>query len=472
MTLTRRLAHDLRVVLRRALNLSRRGIEPPLHLATGPEGLWVRAGNRDAAVEYHQTGTYAPEESIVPLALLADCEGRSEEPVRIEILGDGRVLAGWQDGAVPRRGQYGVPSTTQDQEVPALSERFASNPPELLSALAEATRTTDPDSARFALGCLELRGNAGEVAATDGRQILLHAGFAFPWGGPILVPGSAVFACRELPQDQPVLVGKMDEWFVLRIRQWTLWRRINRDGRFPKIEDHLPPAEQATARLELAPADVDFLAKSLPRLPGDAEANLPVTVDLNGQVLIRGTAAGQPQPTELVLSQSRLSGEPIRLNTNRRYLARTLELGFREVHLFGPSAPVLCQGDGRRFVWALLDAESAIGPSPEAIRIASPAADSQPLVRHIPKRVKKKMSRSTSVPASRNNGASQKPPTEVAPAEGSTSALGQAIALRDSLRAAAGKAGSLVQALKQEKRQAKLLKSTLASLRQIQTLEV
>ena len=44
----------------------------------------------------------APADLTVPLRLLADCEGRKAEPVRIESCAAGLVSAHWQDGPVPQ----------------------------------------------------------------------------------------------------------------------------------------------------------------------------------------------------------------------------------------------------------------------------------------------------------------------------------------------------------------------------------
>ncbi len=75
-----------------------------------------------------------------------------------------------------------------------------------------------------------------------------------------------------------------------------------------------------------------------------------------------------------MLSNSQLNGMPIRLNSNRQYLARAIRLGFREVHLNSADAPVVCQDDQRRYGWALLDKEGVIKPSDSAIVTTSPVS--------------------------------------------------------------------------------------------------
>ena len=80
-----------------------------------------------------------------------------------------------------------------------------------------------------------------------------------------------------------------------------------------------------------------------------------MTVDLNGQVVARARGEGQPRATELVLSNSRLEGDPIVFNTNRRYLDQAAKLGFRDVHLFGNNVPALCRDGNRQYARALLE---------------------------------------------------------------------------------------------------------------------
>ena len=55
---------------------------------------------------------------------------------------------------------------------------------------------------------------------------------------------------------------------------------------------------------------------------------------------------------------------------------------------------------------------------------------------------------------------------------GNTSLIEQAETLRDSLQESLSQSRELIAALKRQKKQSRLMKSTLASLRQLQTVEV
>ena len=187
-------------------------------------------------------------------------------------------------------------------------------------ALADATDTTDPESSRYALGCVCLRGESKSIAATDGRQLLVQRGCEFPWSGDRLIPASPVFRSRELAANGPVTIGATDQHVAIGSDSWTVWLPINKDGRFPKIDDNIRADSTAKSRLSLALADAEFLPPRLDSLPADHDFNSPITLDLNGHVTVRAWAEEQPRPLELLLSNSSTSGEPVSICMNRQYL--------------------------------------------------------------------------------------------------------------------------------------------------------
>jgi hypothetical protein len=371
LTITRRLALHVRSVLRRIFPT--RAHRPNVSIIGSAEGLRVRAAHGGVAVEYREARRKGPAETLwLPHKLLADCEGRHDDPVQLEALGPAQVVARWQDRGVPQMVQYESDSPSNPDDFPDPPESFAENPPFLLRAISDASDTTDPGSLRYALGHLLADGTRGTLTATDGRQLLVQSGFTFPWTEKLLIPATRAFTSPELSAGQPVLIGRSGDWAVVRTGNWTIWLAILKDGRYPETSHHLPNSFAATSHCRIPASDRAFLAQALPRLPGEEELNWPVTLELNGTVAVRGKAPGQSQPTELVLTNSTWDGEPVRINTNRRYLARAAQLGFQEIHLFGPKPPVCCQDDHRQYVWVVLDPESAIRPHPEAIRVESP----------------------------------------------------------------------------------------------------
>ncbi len=472
-TLTRSLARQVRAVFRRALGVTSRRFSCSVNLETGPEGLRIWAKTSDVAVQYHVVGALSPERITPPFQFLADCEGRKEEPVQLETQGENRATAQWRDGSVPQIVQYDQAAPEKDQLLPGLSETLAQNDRRLLRALHDASETADADAVRFATNHLRLRGKDGSIAATDGRQLLVQTGFTFLWENDVLIPRSAVFGCGDLPQDAPVAVGQRDDWVAFVIGPWTVWLAVNKTGRFPHLDHHVPRSADATARCRLSASDVQFLVESLPKLPCDDQYNLPVTLDLNGSVAVRAKGDGQARPTELVLSDSTWSGAPIRINSNRRFLARAMRMGFEELCIFTPQSPILCRGQERSYVWAVLAPDSALAPTDDAIRIVSTRTDAKP------RTTSSQQERKTrAMPRSRNgtNGtAAAAQATEAAAAttngNENTGLLEQARSLHEGLRGLLAKTGQLMLAVKQQEKRRRALQSTLASLRQLQTIE-
>ena len=236
---------------------------------------------------------------------------------------------------------------------------------------------------------------------------------------------------------------------------------------------NLPQQETTVTRLRIADADRKFLLQSLRRLPCDDELYRPVTVDLNGTVAVRAANEDQPQPTEILLRNSQREGEPTRINMNRAYLAKAIEMGFEELQISDPQAPIFCCDENRKYMWAPLDPESAVKPHEDATRIESPVQPPGQTPQRRRRRTKPTMTRSTRQenPGSAGNG---RPATTAGQTqrESTAGALEQATALRSALRDAVNKTSELIRTLKREQKQSKLVRSTLASLKQIQTVDV
>jgi hypothetical protein len=443
--ISRALIRQLRTVFQRAIGRATRAHAGPLvFFHAGPDGLDIRATGPDTSIEYHLVGNFEPVLFAVPLSVLAECEGRKGDPVRIE-LSTGKLHIQWQDGGVPRSKEHVIGKLPAENFPPA-PDTMSDVEPGILKALHDATEVSDPESSRYALSCLQLSGSSGKIAATDGRHLLVQSGFSFPWTEDVLVPASNVFGSRELPADQPVRLGRTEKHVTLSIGPWTIYLTINKDGRFPKLDDVIPPVTTAIARLALSPYDGEFLIDTVQRLPHDDALNNPVTLDLNGRVIIRARAEGESQPTEVILSNSSLTGDPIRINTNRQYLVRAAKLGFGEVYLFGKDKAVLANDVRRQYLWMLLATNRSSIPrnrikEPKVTQPNSAAAETMA---------------TTTKPTQLANLATIKSPVE------------QAIALRDALHEAARQANELAHSLKRQRRQNRLVETTLESLKQLQ----
>jgi hypothetical protein len=334
---------------------------------------------------------------------------------------------------VPQVVEYETPDAATQPAFPPLPDSFVGNAAALIGALDEAVHTTATDATRYAMHRLLLRGQSGEVAATDGKQLLVHGGFHFGWDSDVLVTAVPIFGGKELGPDQPVEVGRTDEQVVLRIGAWTFWLRIDADGRFPSLDGVVPKPQEAGSYCRIAPADATFLRTALPRLPGREDDDQPLTVDLNGQVCMRAHASGQSRTTEVVLARSECTGQTARLCLDRTHLARALRLGLVDFYVVKPTSPVLFRDDRRQYVVMPLSPKGALAPTADALRIES-AVDQPPLRIPEPERIDTPMATPSS------NGHEN------------------------------GRAGRLLTALQRHRRQSRLVASTLQSLRQLQQI--
>lgn len=324
---------------------------------------------------------------------------------------------------------------------------------------------------RYATDKVQLRGD-GAIAATDGGQLLWQSGFRFPWKEDVLVPHVKVFGCSDF-FDQNVSIGKTDTHVCIRSGHWTIFLPIDRKGRFPKVEQVIPKMTDKCSRLRLDPSDAAFLARTLSRLPGN-EGQAPVTLDLNGHVFIRARGEDQERTTAVTLTRSTASGATIRYAANRGYLTRAVALGFSEIQFNNADSPALCQDDRRKYIFMGLGKNAVIEPSENELRLASEgdAEPSPPITERTRTTVKTTSPPAEPVPVNGHvtNGEHT---TENGQHKASFGALLEdAQALQNSLRDMLLKANHLITGLKTYHRTTKAMRSTLASLRQLQHLEV
>lgn len=475
-TITRLLAKQIRSVFRKALCLAGNNPRLRVELIAGPDGLTIRCQSKGSAVEYHQLGELPAAHVVIPFDLLREVEGAKPEPVTLAATTDGQVTRSWHEGEIPRTSTVAVPDPYPDEPpFPAAPDNWLENGSELRQALHAAMETADDTSTRYALSSIQLRGSVGSIMATDGRQALIQSGFLFPFDDNVLVPRTLVFGSKELPTDVAVLVGRTEKHVAIRIGAWTFFLVTNTEARFPDFESLVPQAVDAVATMALHDADRRWLARNIGSLPAGDDGIVPITIELNGSVAIR-SRRGDTQPTELILVNSRREGQEIALATDRRFLARALELGFARLHIFGQNKPVLCQDDRRTLYWAVLDPGGVVPATDNVTRVASPVAGQ---VRRADAftnsdRVRRRP-RSPRVSSARSRPQLEKPVSQSrsqreATDPTSSTPLEQAHQLRSALREMLDTMSTLIRSLRDQRKQDRLVRSTLASFRRLQTV--
>lgn len=456
-----------RSLLRRGGLLRSRAGDTLVQFQSGPDGVTIRSASADVAIEYRQSGEHPAKAYCLPVSSLADVEGGSSDGFTIEVDPSNRITMNWTNRGVPR--QSVVDPAKKELTFPKVPTAFVSNDPRLWQALQDAAASTDKNSSRYALNCLLFRGATGRIDATDGHHVFTQAGYRFDWDDDVLIPATPLLGCKELDQKEPIAVGRTDDWVAFGTAGFLVMHRIYKDGRFPKIDQILPNAEAAKSRLTLSDGDARFLADKLPRLPCDDQLHDPVTLDLNGRVLVRARESKEARPTEVELPSSSLAGEPVIFNSNRRFVERALKLGFRDVRVYGSNSPVLCRDELRQYLWALLDKEGVVPRCDDPVRIIPSGEASQPRSSSIkPVEVPVTVAIKNQVTASATGKSNDDQPTRRDRMRSAATAIEQATALRDALRGVAQQAGELARSLKQQRRQAKIVATTLASLKELQ----
>jgi hypothetical protein len=166
----------------------------------------------------------------------------------------------------------------------------------------------------------------------------------------------------------------------------------------------------------------------------------------------------------------------MRFNSNRKYLERAIKLGFRQVQVFGEETPAVCRDSHRTFVWAVLGKEGGSDRVKGTVSIPSPQ---QATTNSQPRNISMKRRPTIQSPAIQPAVPVQQPaPAEqTAPVKprrprkaAEASVVDQALALHLSLRELLSQSAELVRTIKRQRQADRALRSTLASLKELQAV--
>ncbi len=250
---------------------------------------------------------------------------------------------------------------------------------DLLQALHECSKSAADQSVRYALSRLQIRGAAGELIGTDGRQLLIWGGFRFPFDDDLLTPAVPVFGSRDFASETEIRSGRTDAYFVIEIGPWTIWLTIDATGRFPDVHRAIPRLPQEF--LNIGEQDRMALLDCLARWPvGDEETAL--TLSMGPRPAVRQRTPGGKDPVEFPLLHSSCSAAAMTLVLNRNHFQRALALGLCDLHPTDAQTPVIFRDERRTYVTTTLDAHSAVpesrGSSTPLARIPAAIADGNP----------------------------------------------------------------------------------------------
>ena len=261
-----------------------------------------------------------------------------------------RFVVRWQTGLAIRQAELDSrdPPALLGDSIPLtdIDERF-------LPCLANAVDVADEISTRYALGCIQLDGRDGTMAATDGSHMVLFEGFDFPWKSEaILLRKSRLFALKDFVKLNAVSVGFLDKTIVIASGPWRFSMQVETDARFPNVDQVIPERQRSTNRVQLDPGDRDALSNCLSQLPGSTEELRPVILDLNGHVAVVGKSnQGTSCTVCLELDRSLHLCPDLRTGTPRHNLAYAAKIGADSLFLYGKDKPILACGPRTQYVW-------------------------------------------------------------------------------------------------------------------------
>jgi hypothetical protein len=441
----RSLARQFRAVLRRCGSRQDFSRDPMVLASSSGEGLALECVLHEAALRLDHPGKQEEGSIAFPASTLAQIEGRGDDEVTLEEISPEKGRAVWSEAGSTIIREFRPAPAERRAEFPRAPTSMISLGGDVLRALCDASQTAAQQQTARALDRVLLSGSTGRMIATDGRQLLIQDGFSFPFSEEVLIPALSVWGSKELPREEELLMGMGKEHLTVSIGPWTLALRHADRGRFPPAESIVPSPRGIKTRLRLSPEDVALLCKELSRLPAEDESAPAVEVVIGSEVVVRPCGGARNPSAELKLSGAQRRGEATRLVMNPRYLLRALKLGFTELEVVRPDAPVCCRDGHRVYVWM---------PHSDTAPAAVPAAPDppNPLRKEMP-------SMPDNSGKHAHNGDATPPAT--------FDLLAEAEEIRGLLHDAQSRLARLIGSLKQFRRQSRAVRAAVESLRDI-----
>jgi hypothetical protein len=452
--LDRREARRFCAAVRRCVAGRPRGLAPPIHLQQSKHSLTLATALDEVAIALRlPTHDSSTARLVTPWAMLNASAGNDQGVVTLEEGNAGCLLCRWMERGESKQFECpAVPQEWQRQALP-LPQTMAAVDPSLLAALHACGQTAArSDNSQYALARVQLRGQSGDIVGTDGRQLLLWSGFAFPFADNVLVPAVPVFGCREFTTETDIRIGRSAQHVVVAAGPWTVWMTLDTTSRFPDVSTVLPGSSRL-ARMVIGATDATAILDTLAQVPASEENPAPVTLDFGPRALLRVDATPPVRAVEVELPTSRCWGPALRVALNHRYLTRALSVGLREVRASAPLAPILFRDERRSYVVAGLDPRATVVPDRTE---PSPVADAAS-IRSLSQKGEQSMN-------PERNGCS---PSEQVSADDILDPLAEAEALRTTLAEVGRRLSRLLVFLRQLQKQRRALQSAWSSLQQL-----
>jgi hypothetical protein len=452
------LLRQFRSVLRKSvLAADPRGPCPTVLCRAGKHGLTLSCRQGDVGLRHLTAGSCPAVSLAFPASLLAKLEGAGEK-VRLEQVAPFQGRASWQGSDGPHVLDFDAVDPGAVLPPPESRGEGVSLEPGFLVAMDEAARTACRDNNRVSLSRVLLRGKDGAVIGSDGKHLLVQRGYPLPWKENLLLPALPAYGCRELPRNEPAHLSREKDWATLSVGPWTLDLKIESGDRYPNVDAVIPSRGAGCTRVRFDARDVEDLLRSLPKMPGHEDHYRPVTLDAGARLGVRAQEEKGPVE-EVVLAHSQVEGPPVCLVMDRRYLIRALKLGFTEILLAKATEPLLCKDARRSYIWMPLTDAQPVPPAKTANAPQTRVRKESHADRTQPQKRPPAMSPNESTPGPRNGAQPPGEPPDL---------ITEAEEVRVQLQNALARTSRLIAALKQQRRQSRVVEAALSSLAKLQ----
>jgi hypothetical protein len=383
------------------------------------------------------------------------------------------ILTPNKDNVHVQRGQEQswVPREKKVNTLPTPAKETATNSKHILEVLHLTSRCADPANLKTALNGICLRGATEQILGTNGIQLLVNEGFAFPWKEDVITPVSKIFGSKELNgiDTDEVLIGQINEMVYYAVGEVEIWLRAITGGTFPKVSDLLKPGP-TSFYLDVHPTDAAFVLEQIGKLPGSKDYESPIWISLGDKIQVRAYDHALQTGTALELSHSSWTEKDVKMSCNRLFLKNALQFGCLRIGIApNDTAPAICTGTDRTFVFMPLNNKGE--PEVEAAHMAVTTSESQPAVTPATKTSTKSVPKATAavpaVPAKRRRKVAAGKDT-TATKQGDNAVLLQSVEhVRQALRDSLVQVNDLIRTVKSHRRQERLLQNTMDSLRKL-----
>lgn len=257
----------------------------------------------------------------------------------------------------------------------------------------EALECSSTDSTRYVLNgvYLDVDDPKGHYVVSTNSRILFSANsFTFQFKESLLIPNRKFLGWNGwwTKGDGMLSIRVPDKeheagWIKITADQWSFVTK-GICGNYPKWKVAVPN-EEPKARVHIPEDTSDSVLQVLARIPGDDQPSQDVRLNISGTTLVlQGRQMGQEQFASVPIVNAEVTGEPIVVTLDRRFLAKALKFGLNTIDVVDEARPVTCKAGGRKMVIMplLYDHVPAKGKAPatphEPAAATTPTAESTP----------------------------------------------------------------------------------------------